>query len=380
MKIKIILFTLTILLAASGCTAQPISTDMPTNTTTPIVNTIPTITSTMIAGTDTFTIEPAPTATAEPMTLTPTSTLEIVPVDGICTINSNVRSYPGRGGDNLGGIIFGNRIQVLARNPASTWYLINYQSSPSGTGWVRSTAVKVKGYLDLLPIALENDSHQFNIISPSRWTIFGTPLPLPTLSSATTGKSAKVNQTADVRVCPNTSCMIIAYLQTGDQIIMVGREGQNEWAQFQYPSGPNGIGWVSSMFFVPQPEAWGSLPYFDELGNLITPEPPTSTPDPRISPTPTLTATATPAGPLAEITGTSIVYSQQSSLSTILGTLQPGTKVNITRESLNKIWFEIQYPANTTSRAYISTKYIRLLGDFRYLNYTDANGTPVPTP
>ena len=247
-------------------------------------------------------------------------------------------------------------------------------------GWVRSSAIYLRGYADLLPIAVEDQNHNLSFLAPTRWTIFGTPLPLPTLSVGSTVTSAIITQSTDIRVCPTISCMIIAYLQPGNKIILIGKEGQNEWARFIYPSGPDGIGWISSNSIAPETGAFNDLPSYDELGNVITPEAPTSSPDPNMTPTSTLTATSTPTGPLAEITGPTNVYSLQSSLSSMIGTLQVGDKVNITSESLNHIWFGIQYPANTTGRGFISAKYIRKLGDFRYMHYTDSNGTPVPTP
>ena len=382
MKIKILLTISTLLLLCSACRSQ-------SNTGTPTVletNTPPTINSTSTNTTDevikisTTTSEPSFTPSPEQPTITPSPTLEIQPVDATCIENSNVRSWPGKGGDNLGGLIFGNPVKVLARNISGVWYLIGYENSPMRRGWVRSSAIYLRGYADLLPIAIEDQNHNLSFLAPTRWTIFGTPLPLPTLSGGTTLTSATISQSADVRVCPTISCMIIAYLHPGDKIILNGKEGQNEWARFIYPSGPDGVGWIASNFASPEPGAFSDLPSYDELGNLITPEPPTSTPDPNMSPTPTTTATSTQAGPLAEITGPTSVYSLQSSLSSVIGTLQTGDKINITSESLNHIWFEVQYPANTTGRGFISTKYIRKLGDFRYLHYTDSNGTPVPTP
>ena len=174
--------------------------------------------------------------------------------------------------------------------------------------------------------------------------------------------------------------MAIGILNVGEQIIMTGRQGENKWAQFMYPSGPNGRGWVSRDLIQPSGASFGGLPYFDQLGNLITPEPPTATIDPNMSPTPSKTPLPTPAGPLAEITDTTAVYTIQSSLSPVLGTLNAKDRIYITHQSFNHLWFEIQYPAGTTGRGYISSKNIRLLGDFRNLPYMYANGTPYPTP
>ena len=173
--------------------------------------------------------------------------------------------------------------------------------------------------------------------------------------------------------------MQIGILNLGQQLIMTGRFGDNDWAQIEYPSGPNGKGWVSRDTIQLGPDSMSGLPFFDEFGTLITPEPPTGTPDPNISPTPTETAAPTPAGPLGLITDTTTVYTEMSSLSPELGKLNPKDKIYITAASFNNLWFQIQYPADSTGRAYISTKNVRLMGDFRNLPYTDARGTPFPT-
>jgi uncharacterized protein YgiM (DUF1202 family) len=318
----------------------------------------------------------------EPATNYPLPKVEntLEPIDAICKKNAQVRSGPSSKSENLGGVIFGHHVNVLARNATGMWFLISFADSSTGLGWVRSSAFTLKGFIDRLPIALEADDNQLIFAPPPLWTVFGTPLPLPTIPTDPAIRSAMVTQTADVRVCPTTSCMIIAYLKVGDQIILTGREGENEWVQFLYPSGMDGKGWVSHVSIEPSANGFGGLPYFDLLGNLITPEPPTSTPDPNISATPTRTPTATPAGPLAEITAVTRVYSLQSSLSQILGSLNPKDKIHITSQSINGLWFEIQYPADTTGRAYISSKFGNLLGDFRYLPFSNSNGTPISNP
>ena len=322
------------------------------------------------------------TATPEPSTSTPTATVEVtlVPYDATCTANVTVRSWPGSGGEALGGIFYERSAQVLARNEKGNWFYIIWPDSPTGRAWVNSRAFKLKVDVGILPIALEVGNGEVTFLPPIVWTVTGVPLPLPTVSNDPSLRPALVIQMANLRVCPTTSCMIIGNLQYGDRVIMTGRIGENLWAQIEYPSGPDGKAWISREFIQPEGNALSGLPYFNLMGTPVTPEPPTGTPDPLISPTPANTSTPTPAGPLAEITDVTTIYTLMSSLSPELGTLNPKDKIHITAQSLNHLWFEIQYPVDTTGRAYISSKYVRLLGDFRYLNYTDANGTPLPTP
>jgi hypothetical protein len=303
-------------------------------------------------------------------------------MDAICIDNSRVRSWPGSGGEFLGGVLYGRGVKVLARNDNGNWLLIEFPDAPAGRGWILAGGLELKGDIAQLPIALEKPDNQLVFVPPVVWTVVGSPLPLPTLSNDSSNRPATVTQMAIIRVCPAKACQALGYLQVGDQINMTGRYGENKWAQFQYPSGPGGKGWVSRDNIQPSEAAFGGLPYFDLLGNLITPEPPTSTPDPNISPTPTRTATTIPPGPRVEITEATTVYTLMSSLSPVLGTLNPKDRVRITAQSLNLLWYEIQYPVDTDGRAYISAKYVRLLPgeDYRYMKYTDALGTPLPPP
>jgi hypothetical protein len=385
---KFVVLTLAASLILSGCNLP--STAMPTATMGEnAVITAAAATAyaklTEVAGLATATPSPTLTATPEPPTIAPTPTVEVtlVPFDAICIDNAQVKSWPGGGAETFGGIFYERGVKVLARNDTGMWWLIEFADSPTGRGWVRSSAFKLKEDVGRLPIALEvpPDSHLV-FVAPLVWTVVGTPLPLPTLSNDPALRPATVTQLASIRVCPTTSCMLIGYLQVGDKINMTGRMGENKWAQFDFPSGPGGKGWVSRDFIQPSTDAFGGLPYFDLLGNLITPEPPTSTPDPNKPPTPTSTTTPIPAGPMVEITAVTTVYTLMSSLSPVLATLNPKDRVRITAQSLNLLWYEIQYPVDTDGRAYISAKYVRLLPgqDYRYMKYTDARGTPLPPP
>lgn len=324
-----------------------------------------------------------PTDTLEPATATPepTATTEVVlvPVEALCTANVTVRSWPGSGGDNLGGIFYGRGVEVLARNHNAGWLLIAFADSPTGRAWVKSSAFELKGDITQLPIALEAGNGELVFRAPMIWTVSGAPLPLPTLSSESSARSATLVMQAIIRVCPTPGCMKIGLLNPGEQIIITGRTDGNDWAQFFYPSGKDGFGWVVRDAIEPVKEAFSGLDYYDAFGDKITPEPPTATPDPNMSPTPSPIPTATPAGALAELGDQTVVYGQMSSLSPVIGTLNSKDKVHITAISFNGFWYEIQYPDFTDGRGYISAKNVRLLGDFRKIPYTDANGTPLPT-
>jgi hypothetical protein len=383
-KIAILIIVLALLL--SGCN-MPNTTDPAPTADANAVITAAAATAyaqlTGVAGLATDTPSPTLTSTPEPPTLTPTPTVELtlVPMDAICIDNSRVRSWPGGGGEFLGGVLYGRGVKVLARNANGNWLLIDFPEAAVGRGWILSGGVELKDDVAKLPIALELPEGQLAFVPAPSWTVVGTPLPLPPVPKDDSARPATVLQVATVRICPSKSCQAIGYLQVNDVINMTGRFGENKWAQFQYPSGPDGKGWVIRDAIQPSDAAFGGLPYFDLLGKLVTPEPPTSTPDPNQSPTPTRTATPLPAGPLVEIVAETVVYEKMSSLSPVVGTLNAKDRVRITYQSINLLWYEIEYPVDSGKRAYISAsnKYVRLLPgqDYRYMKYTDALGTPL---
>ena len=328
----------------------------------------------------TATAPATPSLTPNPPTLAPTATEVVVfePIDATCHYPATVRSWPGKGGEDLGYVRFNQGVKVVARNNIGNWLYIPWADSPSGFGWVSSQAFDLTTEVGILPIALEVGD-KIVMRNPVKWEIKGTPLPLPTLPNDPTIRPATVIQAATIRVCPTKFCQPLGYLPLGATIIMTGRYGDNEWAQFLFPSGPGGKGWVIREVIQPSAESFGGLPYYDVLGEEITPEPETNTPDPNISPTPTYTPTIVPLKTVAIITDTTTLYTLMSSFSPELGKLNAKDKIYITAASFNKLWYEIQYPPNTGGRAYISTKYVRLTGDFRNLPYTDSLGTPFPT-
>lgn len=326
---------------------------------------------------------PEPTVTDTPQPPTPTPTLQVIlqPIPALATDNLTVRSQPRRGSDNLGGIFFNQKLNVLARNPQANWYYIEWKDAPGGRAWVVSRAVQLQNAdITQLPIADYDANNNLILRPPVLWEIGGTPLPIPPVPEGDKIRPATVTAPANIRVCPSLGCMVLAVLQPGQKINMTGRYGENEWAQFDYPSGPNGKAWISRDALQTGPDGFAGLPYFDVLGFALTPEPSPATPDPNITPTETSTPRPTPAGPLARMEADTIIYAEPNSLSSQVGALKNGDEIYITGLSLIGEWYQIQYPAFTEGRAYISRKNVRVLGDMRRLPYFNEKGTPLPTP
>lgn len=366
-----------------GCSAQPMTPtiDVPAIQTAVMLTAIAQVT--LQAAASTPTSPATETATPEPPTptFTPTVQVTLQPVPGIANANLNVRSSPGRGGQNLGGVFFNQKINVVARNPQANWYYILWQDSPTGYGWILASAIQVEETdLYRLPIAWYDAANNLILRPPVLWEIPGTPLPIPPVPEGDKIRPATVIAPANIRVCPSVGCLVLAILQPGQKLNLTGRYGDNEWAQFDYPSGPDGKAWISRAAIEPGPDGFSGLPRFDALGLELTPEPPTSTPDPNITPTITNTPKPTPAGPLARMEADAIIYSEPNSLSAQVGSLKKGDEIYITGISIIGEWYQIQYPAFTEGRAYIIRKNVRVLGDMRHLPYFDEKGNLLPTP
>jgi hypothetical protein len=331
---------------------------------------------------DTPTAEPTATETPEP-TFTPTPTVEVIlePVAGLATDNLTVRSEPRRGSDNLGGIFYNQKVSVVARNPQATWYYILWKDSPTGYAWTVSRAVQLQSSdITQLPVADYDANNNVVLRPPVLWEISGAPLPIPPVPQGDKIRPATIIAPANVRVCPSLGCLVLGVLQPGQAINMTGRYGDNEWAQFDFPSGPGGKAWIAREAIQITSEGFGGLPYFDALGAEITPEAPPPTPDPNVTPTVTYTPKPTPAGPLARVEADTIIYAEPNSLSAQVGALKAKDEIYITGISLIGAWYQIQYPAFTEGRAYISQKDIRVLGDMRKVPYFDGQGNILPTP
>lgn len=361
-----------LLLSLSAC-------NMPgaTPTVTPAPTSLPSATASQtLAPTQTFTPEPSATPTH---TETPTIMPTIEPMIGTVRNNSNLRSQPSRGaGDRVGGIMYNQRVQVIGRNDIANWLYIIFPESPTGTAWITANAIDLQGDLTTLPIVIyPNDGDQPLMLPPIIYKVTGEPLPLNQPPAG--AKTATVAQLSNVRVGPGVGYMSIGTLQPGAVVTLTGKIFQNHWVQIDYPSGIDGRGWLASAL-LKATDGYGDLPMYNILGTPETAAP-TLDPNATLAPTNTpLPPTPTPAGPLGEATAQVNVRSGPAGTFDVIGMLNPKEKVIITGITLNGLWYQIEYAAGPNGRAWVSTQYIKPLGDMRKLRYTDNQGTPLPEP
>ena len=169
---KIYLLAIAATLLLSGCNLQSLATPGATLDEKVII-TMAAATAfaklTEVSKISTDTPGPSPTLTPEPptLTLTPTVQVTLSPIDALCLGNTQVHSWPGSGGESYGyGVFKGRGVKVLARNITGMWFMINFSDSPTGTGWVRSSAFKLNGDVGRLAVGLQTEDNQIVFVAP----------------------------------------------------------------------------------------------------------------------------------------------------------------------------------------------------------------------
>lgn len=382
--IRLRIFSIFALLMLSACSAGADSSPTPDGNaaaTSAFATAFAYLTETSIAG-STPTLTETPTFTPQPPTLTPSIVPTTEPVTGMANTNVTVRSEARKGADNLGGVFTHQGVQVIARNDAATWYYIQWDKSPTGTAWVLGHAIDLKDTdMTLLPIAIYDNDHKIVVLPALIWVITGNPLPLN--PPAPGAKTASVTQLAKVRVGPGIGYSIMGNLNIGTVVTVTGHTDGNDWIQIEYPSGPDGHGWVSGELTHMNTDL-GGVPFYNMLGTPASAEQApaaTSTIDPNATPEPTQTPAPTLAGPPGVVYKASEinVHSGPASSYALLGSLKLGDKVVVTGLTLNKLWYQIVYSAGPGGYGWVSTQYIRITGgDMTKLPYFDTLGTPLP--
>lgn len=330
-----------------------------------------------------------PTATFIPPTLTPTIMPTIEPMIAVLRNASNLRSGPGKGGnERVGGLLFNQQVKVIGRNVGGNWLWVIFPDAPGGTAWILAAAVDLRGDLTHLPIVLwSGDISTSIVLPPIIYEVSGQPLPINT--PAPGAKTASITQPALVRVGPSIGYSSIGTVAGGTTVTVTGRTSDNSWIQIEYPSGIDGRGWVSADLVHMNVEFAG-LQFFNFVGTPISDEDANRgadqgivvpTQDPNATPEPTSTPEAAPAGPTGVLYKASEVNVRSGPASSfaLLGSLHTTDTVVITGMTVNGLWYRIVYPSGPDGYGWVSTKYIRVTsGDMSKLPILDSLGTPLP--
>jgi uncharacterized protein YraI len=307
----------------------------------------------------------------------------IQPMIAVAQTNVTLRSGPRKGSDNIGGIFTNQKVQVIARNLDATWYYIIANDVPGGRAWVLARGFKLEGELTQLPIAYSPDNKDpFTILPPLIWTFAGTPLPPNT--PGPDGRKAVILQQANVRVGPTVGYMTIGILGPGTVVSVTGRIEGNGWLQIDFPSGPDGRGWVLKSL-VQYDGAYAGLPFYNLMATPVAKpgqsDAPTAVPatvDPNITPTATpVPPTPTEVKPYGVTLGQINARSGPAASFDSYGLIDQNQQVILTGQTLNGVWLQIEYPASPTGRAWVAAEYVKIMSDIRTLPYFDNSGNPL---
>ncbi len=341
----------------------------------------------MHTATPTQTLTPTP----QPPTPTPTIMPTIEPVIGKVHAPTNIRSGPGKGGnERVGGLLFNQQVKVIGRNVEANWLWIIYTNVPAGTAWVLTAAVDLDGDLTHLPIVVPRKNNVPLVFPPIIYKITGAPQPLN--SPAPGLKTATITQLAKVRLGPGVGYSSIAAIDPGSIVVVTGRTDGNGWLQIEYPSGLESRGWISANLAHMNTEFAG-LPFYNLMATPVSEAEakaginfdsvPNTAPDSNVTTEPTQTLEPTPAGPTGEVYEASEINIRSGPATSydLLGTLKLGDKVVLTGQTINSLWYQIVYPAGPGGFGWVSTKYIKITGgDMTKLSYFDTQGTSLPKP
>lgn len=337
----------------------------------------------------TLTETPLPSATVFSL---PTSIPMIEPLPGVVSANANVRGVPAKSkAHDLGGLLFGNPVQVIGRSVDATWLYILYADSPTGTGWVTARAITMEAEMGILPILIypNGEEAQPIMLPPYIYKVTGTPQ-APAPPPADWSKYGTLTQPAFVRIGPSVGFLSMGVLEPGVKVTFRGRIDGNTWVQIDYPSGPDEKGWILSQLAQAN-DGYGRLPYFDLLGTPVTssPEGAPATQAGDVANATTASAvgapnpTATPAAPASagaqgEVTAQINVRNGPAQSFRSLGLLNPKDKVSITGRTLNGLWYKIVFSQSTEGLGWVSSQYVKVTGDMRSLPYYNDQATLIP--
>ena len=242
-------------IVAQTMTAMPTFTEEPSPTMTE--TSTATLTPTEVPSpTETPTESPTLTATLTP-TVPATVTLTVPMVE--VSVATNCRTGPGRIFDQVSVLGVGKRVEVVARNLNSTYWVINNPGG-SGTCWLWGEYATVTGPTATLPV----------------WDSPLTPTPAAGITPTPVSVSLVVSVPTNCRIGPGRAYEIVSVLPTGKRVTVLARHATVDFWVIENPGG-SGECWV-----------WGEhATLTGPASNLPVREaPPTPTPAVGITPTP----------------------------------------------------------------------------------------------
>lgn len=310
----------------------------------------------------------------------------IEPMIAVADTSVTFRSEPRRGSDNIGGVYGNQSVKVIARNDAANWLYIIAPDTPNGMAWVLAGAFTLQGELTQLPIAIYPEGSTTPLLLPPLLhSISGTPL--PPNPPAPGAKTATVNQLANVRVGPGLGYTEMGVLSPGTVVALTGRIEGNTWIQIEYPSGLEGRGWI--LFELVKFEGeFAGLPFYNLLATAI-PKPGSepagsgdlNTPSASDNPTDTpIMSTPTVEKPYGTTLAQINVRSGPASSFPSYGLIEANEQVNLLGQTLNGLWYQIEYPSAPEQVAWVSSQYIKVWSNIRDLPFFDNDGSQLPTP
>ena len=202
-----------------------------------------------------------PQAVQSETPLPPAPLPTLTPVEGITSVQLNVRAEPSTASEILGTIPAETQVQIVGKDPGESWWQILYPDAGQGNegkGWVTAQYVSTAVKPDVPVVGgVGADPENPNV--------------------------AVIQQQLNVRSGPGTSFNSLGTLNPQDVVALTGKDSNGAWLQIEFSAGPDGKGWINAAFA--QAQGVQNLPIVSDAGQVIGTGTPVDTPLP---PTPTI--------------------------------------------------------------------------------------------
>ena len=196
----------------------------------------------------TSTLPPSPTLSPSETPLPPPPTGTVAPASGTTSTQVNVRAEPSSASAVIGVIPANLNVEIVGKDPGGNWWQINYPAGQTtdAKGWVTAEFIKTAE--------------------------------TPNVPVIGAGAFAIVGQQINVRSGPGTEFNALGVLNAKDVVALTGKDSAGVWLQVDFPTGPDGKGWVNSAFV----KATGveNLPIVSASNEVVGTGTPTNAPTP----------------------------------------------------------------------------------------------------